>query len=867
MRRVCITAAVALGFLLSANVAAAAPILALEATDAVMGGEIQATADLSESPDATGEISFEVFAADDPTCSEPPLDQSTVTVSGEGQYLSEEFAPPAPGTYNWSAHYSGDGGNPPADSNCAAASKVTKATPGLTGNASSGVVGTAIHDEVTLSGGFSPGGEVTFSVYGPADATCSTPLATTTSPVSGVSATSPDFLAQQAGEFRWTASYSGDANNKAVSLACGAANQSSAVAKASPGLAGTATPAAVAGSTITDNVDLGGGFAPNGEIVFRAYGPDDETCAETPVYEEAVAVSGNGSYSPSGFAPGAGSYRWTVEYGGDADNEAVSLSCGASEQTSTVTKATPSLSGTASSGVVGTAIHDKATLTGGFSPTGEVTFSVYGPADATCSTPLETESVPIAAGTATSPDFLAQQAGEFRWTASYSGDANNKAVSLACGAANQTSAVAKASPSLAGTATSAVVVGETITDNVNLSGGFSPGDEIVFRAYGPADQTCANAPAYEDTVTVSGNGPYSPSGFDDPKPGLYQWTVEYEGDANNKAVNLACGALNQASAVGTIDVVLTASATDNTVGAPVAATATIREGAIPGGQVTFRAFSPSDVSCSGAPAFSSAVKVTGNGSYRSAAFTPTKVGTFRWTVTYSGDPNHAPATAGCGTAASRIAPAQPTIAGAVAQRVTVGTPFQDTAALRGGYAPSGTITFRIYAPGSSGCAKPDFVNTVAISGNGSFSSDPFVALRPGRYGFVASYSGDASNRSASEACDSANQVVQVRKRSPKVKPRAALVGEGQIAVRARLSGGVSPSGKINFRLYGPGDKRCSRKPAFSGAVTVKRNGTFSLGRYLATRPGTYRLSVGYSGDGRNQRFKASCGAAQSIRVK
>jgi hypothetical protein len=652
MRRVCLTAVTALGLLLFAAVAAAAPSLTVSATDAVIGGEIQATAELSESPSATGEISFEVFAAGDPTCSEPPLDQSTVTVSGEGQYVSEEFDPPAPGTYNWSAHYSGDGENEPADSVCSAGSEVTKATPGLTGNASDAVVGTAIHDEVTLTGGFSPTGEVTFSVYAPGDTTCSTPLDTDTVPIDDGAATSPNFLPQQTGEFRWTAEYTGDANNEPVSLACGADNQ-----------------------------------------------------------------------------------------------------------ISTVTKASPSLSGDASSGVVGTAIRDQVTLTGGFSPTGEVTFSVYGPTDTTCSTPLETESVPIAAGSATSPDFLAQQAGEFRWTASYSGDVNNEPVSLACGAANQ------------------------------------------------------------------------------------------------------------ASAVGTIDVSLVSNATGGTVGTPVTAGATLGKGASPAGQITLRAFSPGDVSCTGAPAFSSSVNVSGNGTYRSAPFAPTRVGTYRWTATYSGDPNHAPATTGCGAAASQITQAQPSISGAVPPRITVGTAFSDIVTLRGGFAPRGTITFRIYGPVSSGCAKPAFVNTVAVNGNGTFSSDPFVTLRPGRYSFVASYSGDAANQSASEPCDSPAQVVQIGKRAPKVKPRAVLVGGKQISIRARLSGSVAPSGALTFRLYGPNDKRCSRKPAFSGAISIKRNGTFSMGRYLATKPGTYRLGVGYSGDKRNKRYKASCSGAQSIRVK
>jgi hypothetical protein len=243
------------------------------------------------------------------------------------------------------------------------------------------------------------------------------------------------------------------------------------------------------------------------------------------------------------------------------------------------------------------------------------------------------------------------------------------------------------------------------------------------------------------------------------------------------------------------------------------------------------------------------------------------VGTYRWTVAYSGDSNHAPATTGCGAATSRITPAQPSISGAVRPRVMVGTAFSDTVTLRGGFAPRGTIIFRIYGPVSSGCARPAFVNTVAVNGNGTFSSDPFVALRPGRYSFVASYSGDAANQSSSEACDSPTQVVQVRKRAPRVKPRGVLVGGKQISIRARLSGSVAPAGAITFRLYGPNDRRCARKPVFSGGISVKRNGVFSLGRYLATKPGAYRLSVGYSGDKRNKRYKVSCNGAQSIRIK
>jgi hypothetical protein len=857
----------ALGLLLSASAPAAPPTLTVEATGTEIGGTVHATAELSESPGATGEISFEVFASGDPTCTGPALDQSSVTVSDEGEYDSDDFEPTVAGDYYWSAHYSGDGENEPAEAICAATSTVSKASPGMTGNATSAVVGNAIHDEVTLTGGFSPGGEVTFSVYGPSDANCENPLDASSATVGGDEAVSDDFTPQVAGEFRWSAGYGGDANNEPFTLDCEAGGQTSSVAKASPGLSGAATSTVVVGNTITDQAALSGGFSPGGQLVFRAYGPGDTTCSGTPAYEATVAVSGNGPYSPAGFAPGPGVYRWTVSYGGDASNETAGLGCNASGQSSTVSKASPGLTGSASSGTVGTSIHDEVTLTGGFSSSGEVTFKVFAPGDTTCATPLETTSDAIADGKATSGDFLTGQAGAFRWTASYGGDANNEAVSLGCNTSGQTSTVAKASPGLSGTATSTVVVGNTITDQATLSGGFSPGGQLVFRAYGPGDTACGASPAYEAEVPVSsGNGPYSPAGFA-PGPGLYRWTVEYKGDGNNTTADLGCNSSGQASAVGTIDVSLTASATGGAVGTPVTATATLKEGATPGGQIVFKAFPPGDASCSGAAAFSSTVNVAGNGSYRSAPFTPTRVGSFRWTVAYSGDPNHNPASVSCGKATSEITRAKPAVAGAAPQRIPVGTPFRDAASLKDGFAPGGTITFRIYGPIAAGCAGPAYVNTVAVTNNGNFSSDPFVPLQTGRYSFTVSYSGDAENQPASEPCDSPSQVVQVVKRTPKVKPRAVLVGGKQISIRARLSGAVSPSGTITFRLYGPDDKRCKRKPKFNGGVTVKKNGTFSLASYLATKPGTYRLSVGYSGDRRNRRSAGTCGTAQPIRVK
>jgi hypothetical protein len=959
-----------LGLLLAVT-SAAAPTLAVVGSDATVGQNVHATVQLSESPNASGEISFEIFAPDDPTCAGPPLSPApaSVAVSGEGEYSSGSFSPSAAGTYRWSAHYSGDSENPAADSTCAATSVVAKETPGLTGNASDGVVGAAIHDEATLSGGFSPSGEVVFRVYGPADPGCLTPLSTSAATIQSGEATSPNFLPQQAGAFRWTAEYTGDGNNEAVALPCGAANQSSTVDKASPNLTGTATSATV-GSSITDSVTLSNGFGAGGQLLFRAYGPGNPTCSGAAAYEASVAIGGNGTYAPAGFSPGAGSYRWRVEYSGDGNNDPDSLACGSANQSSTVGKAAPSLTGVASSATVGSPITDSITLSAGVNASGQLDFRAYGPGDASCAnapayeatvavngngpyapagfspglgvyrwtveysgdgnneaaslpcgaanqTSTVSKAVPILSGFAGSagvggtisdtvtlagganasgqlsfraygpgdptcaaapkyeatvavggngnyaPAGFSPVAGAYQWTVAYTGDANNEATGLPCGAANQTSLVTKATPTLAGTASSAPA-GSAIADTVTLAGGFGPTGQLIFRAYGPSDPTCGTAPRYEAAVPVNGNGSYAAPGFA-PAAGLYRWTAVYSGDQNNEAVGLPCDSANQSSAVGTLTPIMAASASGATIGDPVAATATVREGIAPSGQMTFTAFSPGDTTCSGPPAFSSTVLVLGNGAYRSGPFSPARVGTYRWTVNYTGDPNHAATTVDCGGASSEIARAKPTIASGVEGLLEVGTAFQVTAALQGGHSPGGTVSFRIYGPNATDCAKPLSTNTVTVAGNGAVRSAPFVAQLPGRYSFVASYSGDAANQPVAEACDLAGDAVQVSKRKPRVKPSARLKGH-QISIRAKLSGAASPSGSINFRLYRPGDKRCKGKPAFSGGVTVKANGSYLLAEYLATKSGVYRLSVGYSGDQRNLRLKGNCRVAQSIPI-
>jgi hypothetical protein len=99
-----------------------------------------------------------------------------------------------------------------------------------------------------------------------------------------------------------------------------------------------------------------------------------------------------------------------------------------------VTRATPALATTASPGVaLGEAIHDTATLSGGSSPTGTITFALYAASDTTCSTVLATGTVAVnGAGNYDSPLVTPGDAGSYQWVASYSGDAGNTSAATAC---------------------------------------------------------------------------------------------------------------------------------------------------------------------------------------------------------------------------------------------------------------------------------------------------------------------------------------------------------------------------------------------------------------------------------------------------
>ena len=188
--------------------------------------------------------------------------------------------------------------------------------------------------------------------------------------------------------------------------------------------------------TLTDTAALEGGFHPTGTITFTLF----HNGGPTPVDTEAITVSGNGTYTtPSGFTLSTtgtvtGTYQWDATYSGDGNNNTASDTGAATEQV-TVSAASPTITTTPSptTAPVGATLQDSADLTGGYHPTGTITFRLYAPGvDPAVGPATYTETVTGVNGDGvydTTVGFASNATGVWHWAATYDGDSNNGAVS------------------------------------------------------------------------------------------------------------------------------------------------------------------------------------------------------------------------------------------------------------------------------------------------------------------------------------------------------------------------------------------------------------------------------------------------------
>ena len=83
-----------------------------------VGAPVSDSKTLSGGTDPTGTIIFRLYGPNDADCTGGEIFTSTVTVNGNGDYVSDPYTPTTGGTYRWIATYSGDSFNAPTATLC-----------------------------------------------------------------------------------------------------------------------------------------------------------------------------------------------------------------------------------------------------------------------------------------------------------------------------------------------------------------------------------------------------------------------------------------------------------------------------------------------------------------------------------------------------------------------------------------------------------------------------------------------------------------------------------------------------------------------------------------------------------------------------
>ena len=409
-------------------------------------------------------------------------------------------------------------------------------------------------------------------------------------------------------------------------------------------------------------------------------------------------------------------------------------------------------------------------LSGGYSPTGSITFDLIAPNKTT----VDTETVTVSGdGTYTTPTGYTlptgAQTGTYQWNASFTDtDGNNSNVSDKGATAEQVTVSGPASPSISTTpSTTSTPCSSTLVlrDTATLSGGNDPTGTITFTLYNPGGTLVDT-----ETVKVNGDSNYTtPTGYTLPTgctvTGTYQWDASYSGDSNNSS---ASDYNDKAEQVVIGKAGPSISTTPSTSSAPCSSsltlkdTATLSGGDDPTGTITFTLYNPS-----GTLVDTETVTVNGDSTYTTpTGYTlPTActvTGTYQWDATYNGDSNNNSASDVNDKAEQvvigKAGPSISTTPNTTVVPLGTCTTLTDTATLTGGDNPTGTITFTLYNP--SGSTKLDTA-TVTVNGDGTYTTPAYslsASAAAGVYQWDATYNGDGNNSSVSDNGDSKEQV-------------------------------------------------------------------------------------------------------------
>jgi hypothetical protein len=217
--------------------------------------------------------------------------------------------------------------------------------------------GTSVTDTATVSpaaGAPTPTGTVAFFLCQPAQVTAAgcpaggTQVGAAKTLVNGSATSDATTNTNADGKYCWRAQYSGDTAYAAASHTDATGECFTVVP---PPLVFETQPQPASGTALqtalADQGTLTGGSNPTGTITFLLYSPSDPNCLGSAVFISVVPVNGAGTYTSATFPASSvtpeGTWNWTAQYSGDANNPPRISVCG-QEPVVIIPPAVPTLS-------------------------------------------------------------------------------------------------------------------------------------------------------------------------------------------------------------------------------------------------------------------------------------------------------------------------------------------------------------------------------------------------------------------------------------------------------------------------------------------------------------------------------------------
>ncbi len=536
-----------------------------------------------------------------------------------------------------------------------------------------------------------------------------------------------------------------------------------------------------------------------GTVDFQDGGVDIAGCGA-----QAVAAAGTASCTTNALV--AGSHSITATYSGDANfvtSTSAPLAQTVMSTTSTVVASSVNPS------VLGQDVQYTATVNGGPSVTGTITFRDGGASIAGC------VAVPVSAGIASCTE--APTVGSHAITAVYSGDSadaasTSPAMSQVVGADGTTTVITTAvNPSVYGQS-----VTFTATVTANAPGAGTPTGKVTFQSGGANIAGCGNVTIVSGSATCTATtlsvGPHS-------IVGAYKGSTSF--------LTSTSGVFTQTVDQGATATVVASTVNPSVTGQAVAYTATVSVVAPAAGSLSGTVeFQDDGVTIAGCGAQSLVAGAA------SCTVTYAGAGDHAITAVYSGNTNFAASTSpsitqsvdGASTSIGLASPVNPSVAGQV---VTITASVAVIAP--GAGTPSGTVEFQDGGVDVAGCAAQ------ALSGSGSSSCTTSLATA-GTHSLTAIYSGDA-NFAGSASLSIDQTVIQASTGTAFAASLNPSVTGEVVTITATVTvsapGAGTPTGTIDFQdggatiagcgpvpLSGPGSATCVTSFPTAGAHLI-----------------------------------------------